>query len=488
MNYLTKAIAAISPERGLARVAAATKIEMLEQRRAALAGSGNYEPTGGGKRASEFRTNSQSAMAAMRGDRGPLSFIARDMLRNNARVVRANNLISNYVVGKGIVPVITMKSGEDDKNKSKIDGLIRDHLYTQAIDADGQNNLFGMQALSMETVPLSGEVLLRARWRKSTDGLPLPLQVQVLECDFLDDAIDGTKPNGVTIENGIEYSPIGKILAYHLHTAHPGGLLHSRGTARITPENIAHSFLSTRPGQRRGISWYAPVMTELHDQYKFMVATLKRQEVAAMFAGIFKSGEPLDGDLELSAGSILNVGAEENIDFNDPPSADAAAPIMKMIDGVIASGLMLPVEALTGDYSGVSYSGGRMGRMDTDPTVARWQNHLMIPQQCQRVGGWFKEAVELQTFIDRDSYTLDWAVQARPVLDPTKDYPATIKKISGGLTSRRAEIRKLGEDPDKVDAEIAEERKWATEKGIKFSSDANAGDEKADSSVPNKTK
>ena len=67
----------------------------------------------------------------------------------------------------------------------------------------------------MEAVPEGGEVLVRRRWRKSSDGLPVPMQLQVLEADFLDEEKHG--PNGANeIIQGIEFSPIGKRVAYWL--------------------------------------------------------------------------------------------------------------------------------------------------------------------------------------------------------------------------------------------------------------------------------
>lgn len=471
MNIFGKAMRRIAPEHALRREVARTKLDLLQTRSAEMSG-GNHEPVGGGKRSREFRRNSQDAMLSMRGERGPLAYIARDMLRNNPRVVRINHIYANNVIGTGIMPTVTMKSKEDDKNKSIIEGCIEDHLMTNAIDADGINNLPAMQALMMSSIPLSGEVLTRKRDRRASDGLPLPFQLQILETDFLNESVHGERTNGVTLENGIEYGPTGRVQAYHLHQKHPGGAWHTGKTVRIPAEYILHGFRTDRPGQRRGVSWYAPVMTELHDLHKFMSATLKRQEVAAMFAGILKNPNlesNADEDLAaVEAGTIYEVGQDEDLTFNSPPSADNAAPILKMIDSTIAAGCMIPLESMTGDYTGVNYSGGRMGRMDSDPFVARNQSHLMINQKLRPIGMWTKEAIHMKHFIDPDSYRIDWVPQARPVVDPTKDYPAIAKKLDAKLSDRHTEMRKLGLDPVKIDQAILADKKWHEENKIPF--------------------
>ncbi|NJL19359.1 MAG: phage portal protein, partial [Bdellovibrionaceae bacterium] len=53
-------------------------------------------------------------------------------------------------------------------------------------DADGQLDFAGIQALVARTVVESGECLVRFRLRRPGDGLAIPLQLQVLEPDFLD--------------------------------------------------------------------------------------------------------------------------------------------------------------------------------------------------------------------------------------------------------------------------------------------------------------
>lgn len=93
----------------------------------------------------------------------PISLIARDMQRNNPRVVKAERAVLNNVIGPGIVPSVKMVDPEDGATKARIEGLIKAHLMTRSIDAAGRLNLFGLQALALGTTFLSGEVLIRKR-------------------------------------------------------------------------------------------------------------------------------------------------------------------------------------------------------------------------------------------------------------------------------------------------------------------------------------
>lgn len=478
MNRLERVLGRLAPRIMLRREVALAQFELLRERRTERQ-AGPYAPVGGGRRSKEFYRNARDAQGAMTGAREPLAFIARDMLRNNPRVVRASNLFAAYTIGPGIRPVVEMVNAEEGRAKSRVEGLIKDHLMTTAIDADGISTLLGLQTLSMKTTPISGEVLLRRRLRRASDGLPLPFQVQCLECDY----IASTKhtigaPTGRRVEHGIEYGPTGLPEYYHLYANHPGSTYGTGDIRRVAAENIAHVFLVDRPGQRRGVSWFAPVMPELHDLHMFMQGTLKRQEVAAMFAGILKRVGDDDPDdtlksaiQDIEAGGILELDSGDELDFTDPPSAMSAEPIVQLIDRVIATGLMLTYEGFSGDYSRVNYTSGRMARMDQDPAIQFWQNELVIARLMGPLTRWFKEAVYFKTFIEPDSYRLNWTAPRRPVVDPTKDYPALRNKVRAGFGSRQAVIRELGDDPDRTFAEWLEDAKQADGDGLIFDSD-----------------
>lgn len=197
-----------------------------------------------------------------------------------------------------------------------------------------------------------------------------------------------------------------------------------------------------------------------------------------MFAGILKrvgDDDPEDSTKQamedLQAGTIFEIDAGDELEFTDPPDAQNAEPVVRLIDRVIASGLMLTYEGFSGDYSQVNYTSGRMGRMDQDPVIRFWQNELLIARMLGPLGGWFKEAVYFKTGIDPDRYRLNWTAPRRPVVDPTKDYPALLKKIRSGLASRQSVLRELGEDPARTFSELVQDARTADAEGMVFDSD-----------------
>lgn len=468
-------IAPFAPAKALARSVARARRDVL------TAQMSHYEGAGTSGRSKDFRRNRTDAVEAARGARQPLSFMSRDMLRNNPRARRIRRQLMNNVVGAGILPTVKFRTGmpEVEGDAQRVKDLFDRHCASKLIDTEGMLNIFAMQGLTFSSIVSDGEVLLRRRQRRLGDGLPLNFQVQVLEADYLDPLIDGELENGNYAVQGIEFDRIGRRVAYHLYPEHPGG---RRGFAltsrRVSAENVIHAFLPERPGMARGVSWFAPVMTKLHELDKYQDGQIKRQEIAALFAGILKSPSDSEefessiGDLE--AGTVLTLGEDESMEFTDPPTVEGYEDFMRVTDRVIAAAMGITYEALTGDYSQVNYTSGRMGRMDVDPNVRDWQNNLMIAQVCEGLGRWIKEAIEDVSDIPADAYDFTWTAPVRPVVDPTRDHKADEIAMRSGKKSRRQVIREAGHDPAAVEKEIQEERAWEAEQNLLFTSNASS--------------
>lgn len=476
-------IAPWAPSLALEREAALVRRNVLQAR------ASHYHAAGRTPRSKDFRANRSDAVESARWDGERLSWIARDQLRNNPRVVRIRRALTAQVVGAGIRPSVRLRGGDEDgARRARIEGLLRGHCLGLSWDADGLKTMLGQQALGFGAIVADGEVLFRRRFRRPADGHPLNFQVQLLEADYLDRTVDGQLRNGNVAVQGVEFDRIGRRVAYHLYTAHPGGRLGPPPVRRISAENVIHAFDPGRPGQVRGVSWFAPVLTLLHEMQKYQDGQVKRQEIAALFAGILRtdqSAESLESEIgTLSPGSILTIGDDEAMEFTDPPKVDGYEAFMRVTDRTIAAAMGMTYEALTGDYSNVNYTSGRMGRMDVDPMIRDWQQNLMVAQVCAGFGRWIKEAVEDVADIPAGSWDLHWTPPVRPVVDPTKDYKANETAMRSGQRSRRQVIRESGNDPEAVEAEIAEERAWEAENAIVLSSNAGAGVESGDVIVP----
>lgn len=469
MNLIDRVIAQFAPRTALDRA----------RSRAALNALMHYDAATSGNRMASVRpTASDADSAASR--RARLSYVARDMIRNTPFALRAQQVIANNVVGDGIIWKVR---SEDATATAEMRDVLKAHFDTTAIDADGRCNLYGLERLAMNAIVDSGEVLIRRRRRSRTDGLPLPFQVQVLEADYIDTAKDGTLPNGNMVREGIEYDSIGRRVAYWLFPEHPGSGTRLRGrvwTSRAVPASeIIHVFRQDRPGQMRGVSWFAPVAMQLQDMGDHQDAQLMRQKIAACFAAFrLPSDDEAAGTdsaklgTSITPGRIQNLAPGEDIKFAEPPGVDGYDEFTRNVLRSVAAGLGVSYEALTGDLSNVNFSSARMGRMEMDRNVSSWQWLMLVPQMLEPLGRWTLEAATVLSSGRARSVKIDWVPPHRILIDPVREINALRDKVKAGFASRQGVIRELGFDPEELLAEQIEDRQKADQAGLTFDSDS----------------
>ena len=472
MTFLDRVIAAVSPVAGLRRA----------QARAALQVMARYEAATAGNRALPGRRIASSADAAA-ANRGQLAFIARDLVRNTPFAARAQQVIANNVVGDGIIWKVKASSKSSTEQMRRV---LKAHLDTTKIDADGRQNLFGLQRLALNTVVDAGEVLIRRRRRFRSDGLPLPFQIQVLEPDYIDTSKSAVLTTG-EIREGIEYDSIGRRVAYWLFEQHPGDAVRfsrvSYTSRRVPASEILHIYRQDRPGQMRGVSWFAPVALSLQDMSDHQDAQLMRQKIAACFAAFRITPESdavgtTDPDVgpaglsTLSPGRIQNLLPGEDIRFATPPAVDGYDEFTRTVLRSAAAGMGITYEALTGDLSNVNFSSGRMGRMEMDRNVSSWQWLMLIPQMMQPLAEWIMEAFDVALPAGRPrSAEIEWVPPHRVMVDPTREISALRDKVRAGFASRSGVVRELGYDPEDLLDEQKKDADAARASGLSFDSD-----------------
>ena len=474
MHMLDRVIASVSPRWALRRAEA----------RHALGLVAHYHAAAGGRRTKSWRPSAGDAdETARRRDR--LAYVSRDMVRNSGLAVRARDVIVNNTVGDGIIPKLT---GPSETVQRQGEEILRRHIDTTAIDADGRANLYGLQRLATASVVESGEVLIRRVRRQNSDGLELPLQLQVVEADHIDASWFGRSADGNEIRDGIEYDAMGRRVAYYLYDRHPGSaqgihaIRNRLKSRRVPADQILHIYRQDRPGQMRGVSWYAPIALNLQDLLDYDDAQLMRQKIAACFAAfrISADGAPsLSGEKDdtpipssLSPGSILSLAPDEDVRFADPPGVEGYDEFTRGVIRRVAAGLGITYEALSGDLSRVNFSSARMGRMEMDRNVSSWQWLMLVPQMCQPIGEWLLEAWMARSGNPAVARSrLEWVPPARIVVDPAREIPAMRETVRAGFKSRQQVIREFGFDPETVQSEILQDNETADRDGMVFDTD-----------------
>lgn len=463
-SWLDRAALAVAPQWHLRRVRARAAADLFQR---------TYDAATVGRRTAGWRRSSADANSTIGPSLARVRDSARDLVRNNAYAESGLNAIVDDTVGWGIRPTVSHKE------------FLR-WASTTDCDADGRHDLVGLQKLVMRTVVESGECLVRRRWRRSTDGFALPFQLQVLEPDYLDTLRDGPTPTGGRIVQGVEFDPVGYVVGYWIFRNHPGSSTRPGGSIygqsyRVPAEDIAHQFKSSRPGQVRAMSWFAPILVRFRDFDEFEDATLMKAKIAACLAVITSdvdgtaaplgtadaSADPVTDTLE--PGMIMNVAPGRTITVVDPPSSGDYAEYSKTSLRAIAAGLGVTYEDLTGDYQQLPFSAARMSRLRHRARVEDWQYRLLIPQFLDRVWGWAMEACALSGLpvVERT----DWTPPGMPMIEPDKEGLAAMRNVRAGISTFSDEIRQRGFNPDTHMAEMAADFKKLDALGLELDCD-----------------
>lgn len=450
MSVFDRTIAAFAPQAALRRARARVALEALA----------NYRAAGISQRSGSVRAAAGDADAVAMQSRRQMMLSARDVVRNKAVAERAVQVIVNNVVGTGIEPKL---GGTVSDQVKALWPEWSQHLDSVAVDAEGVSTLAGIQRLAVRAMVVDGEALIV--FPRSRDG---SFQVRVLEADYLDDRLNGTASAapGNVIFDGIEYDASNRPVAYHLYDDHPGSAVWRsdwRGltSSRVDSARVIHLYRVDRPGQRRGVSWFAPVLEDLVALADSDEAQLLRMKIAACFAAFWRTSSDVDtGKIPttLSPGLIQQIGMDDQVDFATPPDVGGYDEFSRLHLRRIAAGLGITYEALTGDLTGINFSSGRIGRIEMGQNVEAWQWALVIPRLCQPMAAWFMQAqayANPRLIADLREARLDHTPPPPVITDPKGEIQAAVAKIEAGLSSRPAEIRRLGYEPAEIDKEIA---------------------------------
>lgn len=451
MNWIDKTIGYFNPAAGLKRSQFRNALEVVRK----------YDGASLGRRTASWYAPSTSAALEIAGSLPYLRNRMRDLVRNNPHAGKAVRGIVSNTIGTGIVAKLSGKNIQD---------AWKQWSETTDCDSDGINTLAGLQQLAMRCIVESGEVIIRKRRRNASMDLSVPLQIQILEPDYLDitkdQAYNGTNN---AIYQGVEFDKNGKRVAYWLYRQHPGGRIfiesYKLASDRVPVEEIIHIFRQERAGQIRGVPWGASAIIRAKDLDDYFDAQLIRQKIAACFAGFIKDTEvPIDPTGNKSSISeriepgILEVlPPGKDVSFSSPPGVggdfkDYATISLRAIG--IAFGV--PYEVLTSDYSQVNFSSARMSWIEFHREIEQWRWIMFIPAFCDRTYNWFIEAAEIAGIAQKNrTKRPEWSAPRREMIDPVKETAAMQTAVRSGFLPLSEALRQIGFDPDQVFSEYA---------------------------------
>ncbi|WP_454752076.1 phage portal protein [Cupriavidus necator] len=460
----------------------------------ALAVKARYDAAGTGRRMRGWHPPTSGPNRAITGLQ-KIRDRARDAGRNDWSGESSTQHWTTNLIGIGIVPRLRRITSKT--RKAQLNDLWDD--WVPQADADGVLNFYGLQTLAVRSWLESGEVFARLRPRQIDAPLAVPLQVQLIEADFvplLDADYWPGMPAGNTIRQGIERNKYGRRVAYWMYRDHPGdgplsGAIDASRLLRVPADQVLHMFEPKRPGQLRGVSSLAPILARLRNVADFDDNVLERQKLANLFTVFITRTMPssIDADTDPMTGFPVEWGSDglplaglepgmsqeldpgQDVRFSDPPDAGAAYPdFMRTQHLGTAAGQGLPYELFSGDIKEVSDRTLRVIINEFRRFAEQRQWQIVIPMLCQPIRDAWVDAGVLSGAISveeaDDAKRVEWAPHGWQYIHPVQDVQGKQIEVNAGFRSRSSVVSERGDDPEKVDQERADDKARANSLGL----------------------
>lgn len=420
-----------------------------------------YDAAVSGRRTSGWRRPSTSADRELKQGQVKLRDGARELVRNNKYAAAALRQMTANVVGDGI----TLRAAHDDKDLAKRAQDAWDAWAESKVD--GRQDFYGVQKSVFRATVEGGEALVV--WgpdKRGPDG-----RCRVLEGDYLDHTKQRDKGPGQIVQ-GVQFDADGDREAYWLLDQHPGDASgFSRQSRPFAAANIDHVFEQLRPGQTRGVSWFAPVMMTLRDLADYEEAVLMKRKVEACLALVLTPpndsapSSPFDeaggvgsgagtggaqqtdaakGPDKMRPGMVFRARPGETATAVNPSSSGGEVEFMRQQLMAVSPNLA-PYHLITGDPTQSNYSSMRGQMLGFWANLDDWQWNMMVPDLCAPAFLRRMRRLALETG-DRRFLACkpQAAMPVRRLLDPIKDFAGELSEIRAGTKSLRKALSERG--------------------------------------------
>lgn len=492
MNALDRVIAYVSPSLGARRLRA----RMAFDRASTL--TRRYEGTDASLRSGGRLVGGGDANAQVLGAGARIREEAHDLVRNNGWALRAVQTwrdVAGPIRFRAQIPGARRADKADRLRTDRIDGVWYDHW--QAVAEAGGDTFDSSQVEGIGCMVESGEYLVRRLDEPMRAGLPVPMSLQLLEPDFLDVTRDRALDDGTVVLGGIRLDQRGRSVSYWLMREHPGSTRaftrRALESVEVPADEVAHVFERvSRPGQVRGITWFAPAIVRLADVSEYDSYEVIRKKVEACLTAIVfgddpgetmgavdddrRGGDPMVKDaygqrVEAFEPGMIVYSRGRDIKLTEPKGSVGYPDYMRVQLQAVAATLGLTYERMTGDLSQVSFISGRMGEIQLRSRVRTVQDNVLIPRHCERIKGWWAKAAYAAGRIDQPQVWSRWTRPEWESIQPLDDAAADLMNSRSGKRTMPGIIARGGEDPWEQLDEIQEWNGELDARGIVLDSD-----------------
>lgn len=413
---------------------------------------------------------------------------SRDLNRNDPVAAGATDTMSINIVGQGLHPQSRIRGdrvgiSEDEAKKLSRQAESVWREWCQRADNANKLDFDEIQFLALRKIIEDGETvavptMANDPWRR------IKRTCELIEADRL---------TSLTNVQGITFGERGQPKTYSIRSTDEKGKVSYRDIAALDKKGrpkILHVFPTRRPGQRRGVPHFAPVLIYFKHLADYLEAEVVNMRVAACLAVFITKSDPLtaaynsstDTDANsrrvqsIEPGMINYLNTGESINTVDPSRpGDNFAPFIESILRLIGMSLGLPYELLAKDFSKTNYSSARAAILEGRRMFMTWRSWF-ARRFCQPFydlvleEAYLRDMFECRNFYEyRAEYTrTSWIGGAWGWVDPVKEVESSRKAIDYGLSTLAEEAAGQGRDWEEVLEQQAAENAKAKDLGIEI--------------------
>ena len=490
MNFLDRAVAAVSPVQGLKRATARRALEVTNS------GYGNYGANLTKKSLIGWLFRGGSAKEDIEDNIDTLRQRSRDAYMGIPTASAALKTLCTNVVAGGLIPspqidaeVLGLTREQAEELQRKIMREFALWADTTDCDADGLGNFYKLQQLAYMGFLMNGDSFALLPF-KERPGSQYATMVQIIEADRIcsPDGYDRLVPDYVrgyhvhSIVQGVETNEDGMVVAYWICNRHPhSSLAVQSGTLEWTRveaygaagrHNVLHVMTRERAGQLRGVPILAPVLETLKQLGRYTQAEIDAAVISAYFTVLVKpasvqTGLPVGqyipkeaqvdsadpGSIEMGQGTILSLNPGDDVAFADPTHPNTAYnAFFDAMVKEIGAGMEIPPEVLEKQFT-QNFSAAR-GALNEFWRVCDVKRDEFVDSFCQPIYEQFLAEAVARGRVHAPGFFTDqarrkaycacvWPGPARTSLNPVQEVSAAIQRVEAGFSTAQRETAEM---------------------------------------------
>lgn len=459
---------------------------------------------------SDWMSSGTSQDSEVRGSIRTLRNRARQLVRDSDFAKAAVRAFKINVIGCGVQFQSQVRMA---RGGGRLDSAINDAIENlwalwcrkDSCDVGGRLCFADIERLAIGAVVESGEVFIRLI-KQPFGRSQVPLGLQVLEADMLDDNYNGVSDQGNQIRMGVEVDEYQRPVAYWFYQVHPGDYTWSPKVSpnykrlRVPADDVIHLYTVDRPGATRGVTWFSSALQRLHHMSGYEESELVSARCGAALQGFvtspegsFPEDDVMDGQrvLDWSPGTWKYLSPGEHVEIPTLHRPDTFEPFMRQCLRGVAAGLGLSYEVVSSDYSQTNYSSSRLSLLadrDNYRTIQNW----IIENLHQVVFDNWLDMAALSGALSLPGYEQDpsrynsprWMPRGYSYVDPQKEISAYRDAVRCGFMTQAEVIAQTGGDIEELFIARSREVEMAQQLGLVFDTDPGATDLKGAEQVP----